>query len=269
MCPRKGTMNENGSRIVGTDIREVKKGWDRRQRCCREGSYIPPSGWYTVDSTHWSRLRTRHLEVFRIPSWRSDLDNWEVIPFPQRWDSCLKGKVGPRHNELDEDGLLVNHEGPLGVPWIITDPEAMWADLVWIDEQTMQLITKPQYLVSNEDNWVSVVGKGIACGTLGNRDIKFWLIICGKRRDVAIFTRQFKQCPIWASTNCVGMVVNFIHGNLSWASFLRMAMSGACASCTGDHCIYSVCALSFSNTRKFSSSFFVTNSSNGNMFSSL
>jgi len=26
MCPRKGTMNENGSRIVGTDIREVKKG---------------------------------------------------------------------------------------------------------------------------------------------------------------------------------------------------------------------------------------------------
>jgi hypothetical protein len=88
----------------------------------------------------------------------------------------------------------------------------------------MQLITKPQYLVSNEDNRVSAVGAGIDCGTLGDHDIRFWLIFCGKRRDVAIFTRQFNPFQIRAGTNCVGMVVNFIHGNISWVGFLRVAV---------------------------------------------
>jgi hypothetical protein len=71
---------------------------------------------------------------------------------------------------------------------------------------------------------------------------RFRLIVCGKRRDVAIFTRQFKQLPIRDGTNCVGMVVNFIHGHVSWVSFFKMALFRASVSCNGDHCIYSVCA---------------------------
>ena len=39
------------------------------------------------------------------------------------------------------------------------------------------------------------------------------------------------------------MIVNFIHGNISGVSFIRVTLfGGAGAPCTGDHCMHIVCA---------------------------
>ncbi len=54
--------------------------------------------------------------------------------------------------------------------------------------------------------------------------------------------KKERRCNIHQTIqeNRVGMVVNFIHGNVSWVSFLRMRLFGASASCTGDHRVYSM-----------------------------
>ena len=93
-------------------------------------------------------------------------------------------------------------------------------------------MTEPQDLVGNEDNRFATVLAGVYCSAFGDRDVKFWLIICGEGRDVAIFTGEFQEFPIRTSTNCVSMVVNFVRGNMPRVSFLRVRLFGAGASRT-------------------------------------
>jgi hypothetical protein len=51
--------------------------------------------------------------------------------------------------------LEVDPKGPIRVPQVITNTESVLTDLVWVDERTVQFVTKPQDLISDEDDGVS------------------------------------------------------------------------------------------------------------------
>ena len=108
------------------------------------------------------------------------------------------------------------------VPRVIADAIPVGSDLVWVNERTVQCITKSQYLVSNKDNGSTTEGTSIYRCTLRNRNVGFWLIICRERGDSTILAREFEEAPIRAGTECVGMVIDFIHANITGVSCLWM-----------------------------------------------
>ena len=107
----------------------------------------------------------------------------------------------------------------------------------------MQVVTKPQHLVSDQDNRVASCGTCVRCGTLRDRDVGFWLILRRKGRHCAVFTRDFNQAPIRASTHAVGVAVDFVDANVARDSVLGMVLFGAQLLCTQDDCLYRTCTI--------------------------
>ncbi len=112
----------------------------------------------------------------------------------------------------------------------------------------MQAGSKPQHLVSDQDNRVASCGICVRCGAFRNRDVGFWLILRRKGRYCAIFTSEFNQAPIRASTRCISVVVNFVDANVARGSGLGVILFGARSSCAQYDCLYRTCTIGLSES---------------------
>ena len=76
----------------------------------------------------------------------------------------------------------------------------------------------------------------------------FRLILRIKGRYCAIFTNEFNQAPVRASTRCISVVFDFVDANVARGSILGVILFGAQSSCARDDCFYRTCTIGLSET---------------------
>ena len=81
-----------------------------------------------------------------------------------------------------------------------------------INQRAMKLVTEVRDLISDKDDGIATGLTHVHRGTLRNWDVGLRLIVCRERGNVTILTWKFEEFPIRTGTNCVDMVINFIHG---------------------------------------------------------
>ena len=105
------------------------------------------------------------------------------------------------------------------VPRVITDTVPISPNLVWVNQRTVQVAAKPQYMVSDQDDRIAGCGARVRRGTLCNRNVGRWLVFCRKGRYSTIFAGKFHKSPVRASTRGVSVVIDFIVGNVPRGGF--------------------------------------------------
>ncbi len=129
-----------------------------------------------------------------------------------------------------ERAVKIDPNWPVGVPWVIANAVPVGTDFMWIDERAVEVIAKPQNLVSNEDYRVAIGRARVRCCTFCNWNIRFRLVVCGECGDGAVLTGELKEPPIWPDTDRVCVVIDFIGAAVSGMGLGNLR--AACARAT-------------------------------------
>ena len=74
------------------------------------------------------------------------------------------------------------------------------------------------------------------------------MILRRKGRYCAIFTSEFNQAPIRASTRCISVIIDLVDANVARGSDFGMILLGAQLSCARDDCLYRTCTIGLSES---------------------